>query len=202
MRHLTLTNCSRLPISVFCHSAALTWTTVQNNVILFCDIAWISPKIYWWSYIIWYLFMLFSYLSVYTRRKIRLCLALCCICCGWMPANFTHTLTRHFASASVVSLKIMIKCNTWWRHQIEAFSALLVFCTGNSTVTGEFPAQRSVTRSLDIFLICTWIYGWVNNGEAGDLRRHRAHHGVIVMHESSWSQKYNLRKQTTTKPCV
>ena len=29
--------------------------------------------------------------------------------------------------------------------------------------------------------ICAWINGWVNNGEAGDLRRHRAHYDVIVM---------------------
>ena len=31
------------------------------------------------------------------------------------------------------------------------FSALLAFCGGNSPVTGEFPAQRPVTRSFDIF---------------------------------------------------
>ena len=30
-------------------------------------------------------------------------------------------------------------------------------------------------------LICVWINGWVNNREAGDLRRHRAHYDVIVM---------------------
>ena len=30
-------------------------------------------------------------------------------------------------------------------------------------------------------LICVWINGWVNNHEAGDLRRYRAHHDVIVM---------------------
>ena len=30
-------------------------------------------------------------------------------------------------------------------------------------------------------LIGVWINGWVNNGEAGDLRRHRAHCDVIVM---------------------
>ena len=29
-------------------------------------------------------------------------------------------------------------------------------------------------------LICAWINGWVNNGEAGDLRRHRTHYDVIV----------------------
>ena len=40
---------------------------------------------------------------------------------------------------------------TWWRHQMEAFSALLAICAGNSPVTGEFPAQRPVTRSFDFF---------------------------------------------------
>ena len=30
-------------------------------------------------------------------------------------------------------------------------------------------------------LICTWINGWVNNREAGDLRRRRTHYNVIVM---------------------
>ena len=31
-------------------------------------------------------------------------------------------------------------------------SALLVLCAVNSSVTGEFPAQRPVTRSFDVFL--------------------------------------------------
>ena len=37
---------------------------------------------------------------------------------------------------------------SWWRHQMETFSALLAFRAGNSPVTGEFPAQRPVTRSF------------------------------------------------------
>ena len=40
-------------------------------------------------------------------------------------------------------------CFTWWRHQMETFSALLAICVGNSSVTGEFPAQRPETRSFD-----------------------------------------------------
>ena len=39
----------------------------------------------------------------------------------------------------------------WWRHQMETFSALPTFCTGNSPITGEFPAQRSMTRNLEVF---------------------------------------------------
>ena len=40
---------------------------------------------------------------------------------------------------------------SWWRHQMETFSALLAICAGNSPVPGEFLAQRPVTRSFDVF---------------------------------------------------
>ena len=39
----------------------------------------------------------------------------------------------------------------WWHHQMETFSALLAICAGNSPLTGEFPTQRPVTRSFDVF---------------------------------------------------
>ena len=38
---------------------------------------------------------------------------------------------------------------------------------------GEFTGPR--------FLICARINGWVNNGEAGDLRRYRTHYDAIVI---------------------
>ena len=40
---------------------------------------------------------------------------------------------------------------SWWRHQMETFSALLAICAGNSPVPGEFPTQRPVTRSFDVY---------------------------------------------------
>ena len=55
---------------------------------------------------------------------------------------------------------------SWWRHQMETFSALMALCAGNSTVTGEFSAQRPVTRNFD---------------QAGDLTGYRVHYDVIVM---------------------
>ena len=63
---------------------------------------------------------------------------------------------------------------------------LLALCAGNSSVTGEFPAQKPVTRSFDVLLNCAWINGCANSRQAGDLRRHRVHYDVIVM------QKYRL----------
>ena len=41
--------------------------------------------------------------------------------------------------------------STWWRHQMETFSALLASCAWNSPVPGEFHTQRPVTRSFDVF---------------------------------------------------
>ena len=66
---------------------------------------------------------------------------------------------------------------------METFSALLAICAGNSPAYGEFPAQRPVTRSFDVYfdLRPNLINGWVNNREVGDLRRYRAHYDVIVM---------------------
>ena len=40
---------------------------------------------------------------------------------------------------------------SWWRHQMDTFSASLAICAGNSPVAGEFPTQRPVTRSFDVF---------------------------------------------------
>ena len=39
----------------------------------------------------------------------------------------------------------------WWRHQMETFSALRTICAGNSPVPGDFPTQRPVTRSFDVY---------------------------------------------------
>ena len=64
---------------------------------------------------------------------------------------------------------------------MEPFSALLTLCAGKSPVTGEFPTQGPETRSFDVFFDVRWINAWVNNREAGDLRRHCAHYAVIVM---------------------
>ena len=43
------------------------------------------------------------------------------------------------------------------------------------------PHKGQWRGALMLSLICAWINGWVNNSEAGDLRRHQAHYDVIVM---------------------
>ena len=64
---------------------------------------------------------------------------------------------------------------------METFSELLAICAGNSPVPGEFHTERPVTRSSEVYFDRRPNNGWVQNREAGDLRRHRAHYDVIVV---------------------
>ena len=52
---------------------------------------------------------------------------------------------------------------------------------GEFTASGEFHAQRPVTQSFDVFFDLRLKNDWVNNREAGDLRRYRGHYDVTVM---------------------
>ena len=76
----------------------------------------------------------------------------------------------------------MSRCqyNSWWRHQMETFSASLAICAGNSPVHGEFPAQRPVTRSFDVSFdlrlnkrLSKQPWGWWFETPAWSLWRHR-----------------------------
>ena len=74
--------------------------------------------------------------------------------------------------------------DTWWRHQMGTFSALLALCVGNSPVPVNSPHKGQWRRALKFSLISAWINDRVNNREAGDMRRHRGHYDVNVMNRS------------------
>ena len=97
-----------------------------------------------------------------------------------LPSAILNVTETHLGSSlSVVKFSIALqkfRVASWWRHQMKTFSALLAALP----VPGEFPAQRPVTQSFDVF--CVWLNGWVNTREAGDLRRYHAHYDVIVMY--------------------
>ena len=65
--------------------------------------------------------------------------------------------------------------------------AVMTSSNGNIfRVTGplcrEFTVSRTRANEAELLmfsLICAWINGWINNREAGDLRRHRVHYDVI-----------------------
>ena len=58
---------------------------------------------------------------------------------------------------------------TCWRHQMETLFTLLAIHKGQWR------------GALMFSLICVGINGWVNNREAGDLRRYGTHYDVSVM---------------------
>ena len=71
---------------------------------------------------------------------------------------------------------------SWWRHQIQTFSALLAICAGIHRSPVNSPHKGQWSGALMFSLICAWINRWVNNGATGDLRHYRASYGVIVMY--------------------
>ena len=100
----------------------------------------------------------------------------------WQTLSVAWTKGVHteYDMKLAISFYSLSSRGSWWRHQMEAFSALLVLCAGKSPVTVELSPQRPVTRSFDFF-ICAWTNGWANNRGADDLNDHHTHYEVIVM---------------------
>ena len=89
----------------------------------------------------------------------------------------------------------MINCSySWWRHQMEIFSALLALWA----VTGEFPAHRPVTRSFHVFFdlrlnkrLSKQSWGWWFGTPSHSLWRHCNvmlwwSKYLLVLHCSMW----------------
>ena len=64
-----------------------------------------------------------------------------------------------------------------WKH----FPRYWPFVRGIHRSPVNSPHKGQWRGALKFSLICVWINGWVNNGEAGDLRCYRAHYDVSVM---------------------
>ena len=137
---------------------------------------WISRL--WWArnicYTIWeaqlfHLTSIFSLYRVELHRQYSL------------PINAHYFVIINIFFISYISLYIISTAKAYkMMSSNENLSASLALCAGNSPDTGEFPAQRPVTRSFDGFFIVPPKNGWVNNREA-EVRRYRAHYDVIVM---------------------
>ena len=81
----------------------------------------------------------------------------------------------HKATATISIMR------AWWRHQMETFSALLAFVRGLHRSPVNSPHKGQWRVALMFSLICDRINSWVNNREAGDLRRYLTHYDVTVM---------------------
>ena len=64
-----------------------------------------------------------------------------------------------------------------WKH----FPRYWPFVRGIHWSPVNSPHKGQWRGALMFSLICTWINGWANNRETGDLRRHRSYYDVIVL---------------------
>ena len=85
-----------------------------------------------------------------------------------------------------------------WKH----FPRNWPFVRGIHRSTVNSPHKDQWRGALMFSLICARINGWVNNREAGDLRRHRGHYDVIVMKVDMdhWSNMFSLECDDPSKP--
>ena len=108
----------------------------------------------------------------FISQRVDCCDGTCKWLLGKSVSNYTSTYIMHISSD-----------RTWWRHQTKHFPRYWPFVRGihRSPVNSSHKGQWR--GALMFSLICAWINSWVNNHEAGDLRRHRANYDVMVM---SW----------------
>ena len=66
-----------------------------------------------------------------------------------------------------------------WKH----FPRYWPFVRGIHRSQVNSPHQGQWRGPLLFSVVCPWINGWVNNREAGHLRRHYAHHDVNLMYK-------------------
>ena len=102
--------------------------------------------------------------------------------------HFFSTYSSLFKAHSMNDILQNESMHGWyaWRAAIMMIKWKLFPHTG--PLCGEFTSHRWIplTKASDAELWCflwsaPWINGWVNNREAGYLRRHHAHYDVIVM---------------------
>ena len=79
-----------------------------------------------------------------------------------------------------------------WRRYLKRIIFKANGCTGSEPdeiMMTSSPVPVNSSRkgqwrgALMFSLICVWINGWVNNREAGDLRRYRSHYDFNVMYQ-------------------
>ena len=110
-----------------------------------------------------------------------------------MRYGMTHV--RHVFAHNIVHIFMMTSSN-----------GNIFRVTGH--LCGEFTGPRWIPRTkasdaeLWCFFICVWINGWVNNREAGDLRRYRAHCDVTVMCSPAADRQWNNSTSLSLCPTV
>ena len=74
-----------------------------------------------------------------------------------------------------------------WKH----FPLYWTFVRGIHRLPMDSPHKGQWCGAWMFSLICAWTNDWVNNRDAGDLKRHHAHYDVNVM---KWNMENNMNQ--------
>ena len=141
------------------------------------------------SYSIWEIHWIFFHKKAQVKQHSTLTFFKCTIItCNLVSANNDQICKYpqffHYVDISNCRLQLLFVLHldifnedTWWRHHMEAFSALMTL--HRSPVNS--PHKGQWREALIFSLIDAWTNGWVNNRDAGGLRRHCGHYDVTVM---------------------
>ena len=159
------------PIVSFANSPALKATHYRNWGYISWILAFKCPKS---SAFCYFIMISFAELNIYD------------VCTSVRCHNFCYCLLLRTIWISLAPLRsVWISIRWSLCHDIvikwKQFPRYWPFVRGihRSPVNSPHKGQRR--GALMFSLIFVWINSWVNNREAGDLRRHRAHYDAIVM---------------------
>ena len=159
---------------------------------------WLSSlyKLIWrhWTYKVPVRYILSSVwvrLRIFSQLSIIQCMGLCVFSLPISPVMIESIhILRHITIIKWevwtithwlwLGLETMV-CGAWWCHQMEHFLCYWPFLQGIHRSPVNSPHKGQWRGALMFSLICVWINCWVNNREAGDLRRYCAHYDVSVM---------------------
>ena len=106
---------------------------------------------------------------------------------GYLTIIFMESQRRDISYWNIASLGL---------HMMTSSNGNIFRVTVNSPHKGQW-------RGAFMFsLICAWISRWVNNREAGDLRRYRAHYDFIVMTRSGRNLTVWLLNREKLRPSI
>ena len=115
----------------------------------------------------------------WTTGKKRCCLSLDVARLFHTPTGSPTLDVKHFNSLGCSGLdpRLVHDDVIKWKH----FPRCWPYVRGIHRSPVNSPHKGQWRGSLIFSLICAWTNGWVNNRQAGDSRRYRAHYDVIVM---------------------
>ena len=142
---------------------------------------WISKYINWF---LWDVATFYGLTSTVVQLNCRTCWGVITSqCCQVGAKKITEDLkTKHEFVMKIFMLFRVRKFRERddvikWKH----FPRYWPFVRGIHRLSVNSHRKGQWHGALMFSLICAWINGWVNNSEAGDLRRHCAHYDGIVM---------------------